>query len=187
MPYTPDPTDPTVPLDGAGAGYAAAELRALKAYIQAGGIGSTTGYALAEEQGTAGVNGGTLTSGSWQKRILNTEVSDANNLITLSSGVIVLVAGTYRFRAEAQAYNCNAHQLRLQNTSDAVTLGTGISSLSSSAIATVMVSSAVGRFTIAATKNIEVQHRCQSTSAAGLGFASNFDLEVFARVEFWKE
>jgi len=34
MPYTPVPTDPTVPTDDFGVGYSASELRALKAYIQ---------------------------------------------------------------------------------------------------------------------------------------------------------
>lgn len=34
-PYTPEPTNPAEPVDSKGVGYAASELRALKAYIQA--------------------------------------------------------------------------------------------------------------------------------------------------------
>ena len=146
-----------------------------------------SGYVCIEEQETAGVNGGTLTSGSWQKRVLTTEISDASGLASLSSGVITLAAGTYRFQSIAQAYNCNQHQARLRDTTNSVTLGTGISATSSAAISTVMTSQAAGRFTIAGATNIELQHRCATTSSAGLGLAAGFDLEVYARVEFWKE
>ena len=52
------------------------------------------------------------------------------------------------------------------------------------------VATTTGRFTIAAAKDIRLEHYCDTTQATnGFGIACNFAgvVEVFAELEFWKE
>ncbi len=148
---------------------------------------TVTNYLQYRDQKAQNTDGGTFTSGSWQTRVLNTEVADLGNYGTLSSNQITLTAGTYIVRATAQAYAVNRHQLRLQNVTDTVTLLVGQSFYQTAVDSPVGNAMLVGVFTIAASKAIELQHQCQTTHATnGLGVAANFTTEVYATVEFWK-
>lgn len=142
-------------------------------------------YRDEQAQNTAG---GTFTSGAWQTRVLNTEVSDTGSHGSLSSNQITLDAGTYEVRALAPAFNCGRHQLRLQNTTDAATLLTGPSCASaSSGTQDENHAFLMGRFTIGASKALELQHRCEGTQATnGFGIEANFGTEVYATIELWK-
>lgn len=147
-----------------------------------------TGYLQYQDQEAQNTNGGTFTSGAWRTRVLNTEVSDSGGHGTLSSNQITLDAGTYICSAVAPAFACDRHQLRLQNVTDAATVLLG-SSLNTSSTATSQLGLAVlsGKFTIGASKALELQHQCQTTSATfGFGVAANFATEIYASIEFWK-
>jgi hypothetical protein len=129
--------------------------------------------------------GGTFTSGSFDKRILNTTVVNNITGCTLTSSVIALPAGTYSVTAFAPAVMVSTHKLRLQNTTDATTIALGQNALSS-VIGEVGVCAVLQTvFTLAATKNIELQHRCSSTKATfGLGFASNYSTnEIYSTIQ----
>jgi len=146
-----------------------------------------TDYILIRDEKTQNTSGGTFTSGAWQTRDLNTEVQDDGNHATLSSNQIMLETGTYYFRISAPAYQVGAHQIRLQNISDASTIALGTSQRSGTAEAVVTRSMVSGVVTIAAAKTFEVQHYCQSTNSTdGYGLAANFDTEVYTIAEFWK-
>lgn len=144
-------------------------------------------YILIRDEKPDGSHGGTFTTGSWQTRTLNTEVVDTGGNATLSSNQITLAAGTYRFRCTAGACNVNVHKAKLKNTTDSIEyIGTSEYSNTANQTTTSIV---VGRFTIAAPKVFELQHRGNRTYATGgYGFASNFGVvEVYAQCEFWKE
>lgn len=145
-------------------------------------------YIYLREEQASGTHGGTFTSGAWQKRTLNTEVNDAGGHASIASSVITLAAGTYRFRARAPAYAVAAHQVRLANTSDS-TYFYGSSCLAPVGASHQGDSVVSGRFTIASSKNFELQHRCGTTSSTyGFGNAGSFGgVEVYAEIEFWKE
>lgn len=154
-----------------------------------GGGGATSeAYIYIRDEQSSGTHGGTFTSGSWVKRTLNTEVNDAGGHATLASSVITLAAGTYRFRARAPAWSVHSHQVRLANTSDSTYIY-GSSCLASAGASHQGDSVVVGRFTIATSKNFELQHRCGMTANTyGLGNACGFgNTEVYAEIEFWKE
>jgi hypothetical protein len=130
-----------------------------------------------------------LTSGSWQTRVINTEVVDADGIVSLSSNQMTLGAGTYRVVARAPGWVIDANRLRIQNVTDGATLllgqstPAGFSASPSGSVATV-----AGEFTLAGSKAIEVQHRCKATkSSDGCGVACSFGVnEVYAEIQIWK-
>ena len=121
---------------------------------------------------------------------MNTEVADTGNNGSVASNKITLAAGTYRFHISAPALYVNVHQARLQNVTDGTTVKVGSSEYSIQSGFSIIASRSiiVGRFTIAGTKDFEIQHQCQTTQATnGYGNAANFTTEVYTQAEFWKE
>ena len=163
-----------------------AEATGLEWVTNTGGV--TRDYILIREEQAQNTDGGTFTSGSWQTRVLNTEVSDTGGHATLASNQITLAAGTYEVSIAAPAYAVNRHQARLQNVTDATTTIIGMSFYIGAAAGDGMsVSLIKGKFTIAGSKAFEVQHQCQTTKTTnGYGTAANFTTEVFTVAEFWK-
>lgn len=145
-------------------------------------------YIEVRDQKTAGTDGGGFTSGAWQKRDLNTEHSDEGGHASLASSQITLAAGTYLAEITCPAIAVNAHQARLYNTTDAATTLVGTSSYCGNGSTQATTSTITGRFTIAASKVFEVQHRCETTKATnGYGDANNFgEVEVYSVARFWK-
>lgn len=143
-------------------------------------------YVLIQDQKAQNTQGGTATSGAWQKRDLNTEVIDTGGLAAIASSVITLQPGTYQCRWSAPAYNgVLQHQTRLRNTADAIDY-VGSSERANTLIQSRSMGSA--RFTITAAKTFELQHQVNTTVAtAGFGLASNFTTEVYSIIEFWRE
>lgn len=154
-----------------------------------GGGGTSMSYVLIRDEKTQNTNGGTFTSGAWRTRDLNTEVSDTDGVATLSSNQVTLSAGTYVCRIICPAAHCAKNQARLQNVTDATTVLIGSSNYTGPANTDITLNASVivGRFTIAASKALEVQHQCQTTrSSDGFGVAANFTTEVFTVAQFWK-
>lgn len=145
---------------------------------------------IVEQQHTSGTGGGTATSGSFQTRTLNTLVRNVGTLASIASNQITLPAGTYYFKWSGQAWVCGVHQTRLQNVTDALTVGVGRSrgDVSIGASFTwVTDSEGSGVATIAGAKAYELQHRVATTRATdGFGAACSFGTEVYGRVEIWK-
>ena len=157
--------------------------------VGGGGGGGTGDYILIRDEKSQGTAGGTFTSGSWQTRVLNTEVSDAGGNASLSSNQITLAAGTYRARILCPARLCAEHQARLYNTTDAAVVLLGTSQYAPSGVDGPNVySEIIGRFTIGSGKALEVQHKCAtSRSSDGFGTGSNLATEIFTVVELIKE
>lgn len=171
-------------LDFVGAGVTASGTGAEKT-ITIPGI-SVAVIADHKAQNTAG---GTFTSGAWQTRVLQTEVSDANGLVTISSNQFTPISGTYLIRASAPAYGVDNHQTRLQNITAASTTLTGTTeySRSTASAQNQTRSFVVGVFTANGTDAYELQHRCGTTkSTDGMGTQANLTTEVYAQVELAK-
>jgi len=131
-------------------------------------------------------SGGTFTSGSWQTRTLNTSVTNEISGASLSSNQITLPSGTYFIVATANVgTNVARHTAKLRNVTDSSDTIIGTSEYTA---ADSNKSIVTGRFTIAAQKTFELQHRCSSTSNVD-GFGTNADfsvVQVFAEVQIWK-
>ena len=146
-------------------------------------------YAIFNETQASGTNGGTFTSGSYVKRTLNTTVVNTITSCTLTSSVISLPAGTYQVFATAPATAIDSHQIRLRNTTDStdIQFGSSAYNLNSANYATTD-SNIQTVFTLTATKNIELQHRCSVTKATlGLGAACILgNSEIYAQITITK-
>lgn len=145
-------------------------------------------YIEIRDEKAAGTDGGGFTSGSFQTRTLNTEASDAGGHATLSSNQITLAAGTYECEIDVPAGVVDNHQAKLRNVTDGSDVLIGTSEYAGSGNTNYTKSRITGRFTIAASKALEVQHRCQTTKTVdGFGNACNFGVvEVYTVARFWR-
>src|SRR6185436_19491385 len=75
-------------------------------------------YALIQDQKAANTDGGGFTSGAYRTRDLNTEVVDADGIVSISSNQFTLGPGTYYIRARAPAYSVQEHKAKLRNVTD---------------------------------------------------------------------
>jgi hypothetical protein len=144
-------------------------------------------YVHLRDEKSSGTDGGGATSGSYATRTLNTEVSDTDGVCSLSSNQFTLSAGTYIIRARAPAFWVTRHKARLRNVTDSSTILIGTSAYDNGNAACT-ASEIVGKFTIGASKALEIQHRVESTQGTfGYGVQSGFgDTEVYTVVELWK-
>lgn len=142
-------------------------------------------YIHIQRQQPSGTNDITSSSTSWNKRSFTDILDDTGGRASLSSGVITLEAGTYRFIAMVTTQGAvNISKSRLQNTSDATTVEEGLNGNKSDASAGPQYVS--GRFTIAASKDLEIQTYTQSI--ASLGTATSVGAyEVYADIQLWVE
>jgi len=150
--------------------------------------GTTFGSALfhVRDEKAQNTAGGSSSSGSFQKRTLNTVKTNEISGASISSDVITLPAGTYYINARVPFYGENQRtKVKLRNTSDSTdTLFGSNSYMNAGMIYDFWV---IGRFTIASSKNFELQYRVNNSIASeGLGHQSNFDTEVYADCQIWK-
>lgn len=145
-------------------------------------------YIKLQDQKASGTAGGTFTSGAKRTHDLNTEVTDTHNLCTLAGNVFTIPAGTWYFEAYAIANQVQQTALYLENTSDATTVAQSLNGYADSGGNVTNISKVSGQFTIAGTKNFELQQRCSLTRATdGFGLANSFGgVEIYAQVELWK-
>lgn len=131
-----------------------------------------------QETAANGTAGGTFTAGAWQKRLLsNTALLNTITGASMASNQITLPAGTYEVTAFAPAYLVNLHKCKLRNVTDSsdIVMGSNEFSGTTSPVAQTTSRILAYRFTIAATKVLELQHRCSTTRLTdGLGLASSF-------------
>lgn len=128
----------------------------------------------------SGTDGGSFTSGADRTRDLNTVVINEIPGASLASNQITLPAGTYDVTAIAPGYNVSSHhRANLWNVTDgaALVVGTNADVGAASGSTNAQV---IGRFTITATKTIELRHRCAGNSS--FGSATSFGTEIYASV-----
>jgi hypothetical protein len=148
-----------------------------------GVVDNFSDIAIFNETQASGTEGGTFTSGAWQKRTLNTTLVNNVTGCSIASSVITLTAGTYYFTGRAPAFNVLGHQLRIQNTTAATTVQLGtVMYVSNNNTGNALVEGVV---TITGSTNFELQHRCSSTvSTNGFGAAQSFGVgEVYSQLQ----
>ncbi len=126
--------------------------------------------AIISDDKTYLVSGGTMTLGAWRTRDLNTEVSDADGIVSISTNQFTLGAGTYTIEWFTMGFYIGTHVTRLYNITDSSVTGWG--SQPTGYANTGSDSSGVAVTTIAGSKVFELQHRCDTTRATnGAGAA----------------
>jgi len=102
-------------------------------YLQTDGSGglswqtvSGTSVAVIADVKSVSTHGGTFTAGAWQTRDLNTEISDADNIVSISSNQFTLIPGTYLIQFGAPAYGVSYHRARLYDITNSAVIAQGI-------------------------------------------------------------
>lgn len=152
-----------------------------------------TRVAYVTDERSAGTDYGTIASGSFATRTIQTLRGDTS-FISLSSNQITLQPGTYEVDIDVPVGQTPAVttlaaliSTRLRNTSDSTTAIVGTPLVLRTPAATIMtsLSKIKGRVVITSTKTFEVQHASNGASSQG-GFAgNNGEVEVYvtARIE----
>ncbi len=154
-----------------------------------GGGGGYIGFVVVLDQKTVNTAGGTFTTGAYRTRDLNTEALDTNNDCTLAANQMTLSAGVYDAEIVCPAFHVNQHKARLYNVTDAATLLVGTSEWQEQTDpGTTSHSFITGRFTIGASKAIEVQHASSLTQATtGFGVQANLtEVEIYTTVRLFR-
>ena len=145
-------------------------------------------YAIINDTKSSSSNGGTFTSGDWRTRDLNTEVSDADGIVTIASNQFTLGAGSYLIRWSAPAYYVQGHQSRLFDITNTAEIQVGSSEYCGDLYNVSNRSFGAARVTIVANTVYEIQHRCVNTqSTYGFGGAITWGDNVFTTVEIFRE
>ena len=158
----------------------------------ASGVGGKfASYAIIRDE-KSNADGGTFTSGDWRTRDLNTEVADADGIVSISYNQFTLQAWTYLIKALTPAYESAFHHNRFYNVTDSSVVDTGSSAYTKVTSYVQTNSILISRFTITGSKVFEIQHQTDSTkSSQGLGVRTSAGFttaaEIFTIVEIYKE
>ena len=150
----------------------------------AGGTGNPISVAIVAEQTSSGTDGGTFNSGSWEKRGINTEISDPDSIVSIGGdNKITLSAGLYFFQYMAIAYKTSLHQTRLYDTTGGAQVSLGSSMYGSTGESVQTASIGFGLHQPASSNVYELLHRCSATSTTnGRGVANNWGTNIFSYI-----
>jgi len=153
-------------------------------------LGKFASYAIIADQKSSSSEGGVFSIGDWRTRDLNTELSDADGIVSISSNQFTLQAGTYLIEADAPAFSINRHIIKLYQTSGTpADIAFGTSEFASLSYSAQTRSFLTTRVTISSATTYEIRHRCQSTysGSEGFGVASDLAIETYTVVKIFKE
>ena len=155
--------------------------------LAAGVGGKFVSFAVIADRKSQNTNGGTITAGAWRTRDLNTEIADADGIVSISSNQFTLQAGTYYVVAHVPVVDGNDRAgIRLYNSTDSSVTETGESVFQPVNLnCTYRI---YARFTISGAKVFEIQDRRDGTyNTYGGGVAGNYGTETYTVVEIFKE
>ena len=156
----------------------------------ASGVGGKfASYAVICDQKSLGTDGGTFTAGAWRTRDLNTEITDADGIVSISSNQFTLQAGSYLIEVLAPAYKSNRHMIQLYQTSGSATnIQEGTSMYASAGGAGYNVAHLFARVTISGATTYEIRHYGESTETTyGFGIGTDLSTEIYTVVKIFKE
>ncbi len=141
-------------------------------WAEAGGLYSS--IAMICDQKAYDVTGGAFTSGAWRTRDLNTEVSDADGIVSIASNQFTLQAGTYTIEWLAPAYNVRYHLSKLVGITSLGDSGYGTANRTGTAGGdTGQDSNGMAVVTLSGAEAFEIQHQCETTRTYGFGSGQN--------------
>ena len=152
------------------------------------GTNSFVSYAVIADVKPTSTYGGTATSGSWITRDLNTEISDPDGIVSISSNQFTLSAGSYLIVASAPACRVNAHASRLYDVTGATEVQVGTVQHSDSNLYVNTTSFVYARVSPSASNTYRIETRVNTTNNSyGLGNANTFAVNIFTIVQIYKE
>jgi hypothetical protein len=155
-------------------------------HLASGVGGMYASVAILADQKSASTQGGSITSGAWRTRDLNTEVSDVDGIVSISSNQFTLQAGTYTIDWACMAMETNNTCTRLYNTTDTSEAGKGFSYYTSSADVVAAPHGGSCVTTIAGAKVFEVQMQGNTRATYGMGHRIDFTTNTYCIVKILK-
>ena len=145
-------------------------------------------YAIIVDQKSATTDGGTFTSGDWRTRDLNTELSDPDGIVSISSNQFTLAAGSYLIRWACPGFNVERHQSRLYDVTNTTVREYGLSCYSAAGGYAQTHSFGSSRVVPSASTTYEIQHHSSYTQATnGMGVHGGAGVEQYTLVEIFRE
>lgn len=130
--------------------------------------------AIVQDQKSSGTTGALLSSGTWNTREVNTEVFDADGLVTISSNQITInVVGTYEieaFASVAATGDGTSARTRLYDVSGSAVIAQGESvklGTDNAENSTATATHVIGMLTVSSTKTIRVETYVGAAGAFG--------------------
>ena len=162
------------------------------ASVQAADLASGVGfvsYAVICDEKSHDSGGGTFTQGDWRDRDLNTEITDPDSIVTISSNQFTLGAGTYFINWSCPGYRVEEHRSRLYDVTGSAVLALGFNGFSPDSDRPQGWSEGFYRHTITGNNVYKLQHYCTDTYTNGFGRPSDVDstVERYSWVKIYKE
>jgi hypothetical protein len=155
----------------------------------AAGGGLYASVAIIADQKTSGTGSGTFTLGAWRTRDLNTEISDTDGIVSISSNQFTLQAGTYTLGWNAPAYRVAVNKSGLYNVTDSSFTALGQSNYCYPAYVIQNYSTGETVFTISGAKTYEIRHYNNTSASNGFGAgtgAGDGEIETYLIVKILK-
>ena len=146
-------------------------------------------YAWIGEEVAATTQGGTFTQETWTQRNLNTEWTDVDSIVTISSNQFTLIPGTYVIRWRAPAYQVKNHITRLYDVTGTAVVERGQNQRAEAGALEFNHSVGTASFTITASNTYKLEHYCEQTkTTTGLGRQNTLagETEVYTAIEIYK-
>ena len=144
-------------------------------------------YFHAQDQKSANTDGGSLSGGSYQTRVLNTILTNTISGASLGSNQVTLPSGTYYVWGKAPTIGTARTKTILHNATDNSTILLGTSDDCNGNYGVEVQGTVVGKFVLGSQKAIELRQRGVTVSGNGLGEGTGYSVvEVFAEIQLWK-
>jgi len=153
----------------------------------AGGTGNPISVAIIADEKSDSTAAGASSTGSFLTRELNTEISDPDSIVSISSNQFTLGAGTYLIEWSAPAYISNQHITQLYNVTGTAVLESGTAEYNSNS--TAVQTRSFGSFIHSpSSSNVyEIRHRVNNAHTTdGLGVKSDFMPNIYTIVVIYK-
>jgi len=154
--------------------------------------GKIVSYAIIADVKADHADGGTFTSGAYRTRDLNTEITDPDGIVSISSNQFTLQAGTYLLKWRAPYFDIGYSKTRLANITDTSYINGEATFGRNNPTYQAGFARGVGRVTISGAKVFEIQHVSHLTKATeGFGLDHDYTAAaseaIYTTVEIYKE
>ena len=153
------------------------------------GAGLFTSYAIICDQKSSGTNGGEGSTSTWNVRDLNTEITDPDGIVSISSNKFTLGAGNYLIKWTCPGHRINRNQSRLYDVTNSAVIQYGQSMRSYQSDVTTSNSNGFARVTPSGSTEYRIEHNYETHEGEeDFGQGNSFgSVEIYTVVEIYKE
>ena len=157
--------------------------------LEFGSGGLFSSYAIICDEKSSGTAGGEGSTSTWNVRDLNTEITDPDGIVSISSNKFTLGAGNYLIKWTTPGHRINRNQSRLYDVTNTAVIGYGQSMRSYQSDVTTTNSKGFARVTPSGSTEYRIEHNYESHEGAeDFGQGNSFgSVEIYTIVQIYKE